>query len=114
MVNEYLIREGYAQSSSYPPDIKYQDRFVSAQKLAREESKGLWSSYCNNWEGKIPTTVLQQTQEPSQTSGSYVCNCSKTCEQMSSCAEAQYQLNTCGCSARDGDKDGIACDSDCQ
>jgi hypothetical protein len=44
----------------------------------------------------------------------YSCNCSKTCSQMSSCAEAQYQLNICGCSRRDGDKDGIACDSDCQ
>ena len=45
---------------------------------------------------------------------SYACNCSKTCKQMSSCAEAQYQLNVCGCSARDGDHDGVACDADCQ
>lgn len=41
----------------------------------------------------------------------YFCNCSKTCTQISSCAEAQYLLNTCGCSARDADHDGIACDS---
>ena len=46
--------------------------------------------------------------------GTYTCNCSKTCPQMSSCAEAQYQLNTCGCTARDADHDGIACDSQCQ
>lgn len=38
----------------------------------------------------------------------------KPCAQMSSCAEAQYQLNVCGCSKRDADKDGVACDSDCQ
>ncbi len=38
------------------------------------------------------------------------CNCSLTCTRMTSCAEAQYQLNSCGCSARDGDGDGIACD----
>lgn len=44
----------------------------------------------------------------------YTCNCSKTCSQMSSCAEAQYQLNVCGCSRRDGDGDGVACDADCQ
>jgi len=37
LVNEYLVREGYAQSSSYPPDIKYQDRFIEAQRQAREE-----------------------------------------------------------------------------
>ena len=56
------------------------------------------------------------TQSPSSggTGGSWACNCSKTCPNMSSCAEAQYQLNVCGCTARDADHDGIACDSDCQ
>jgi len=42
------------------------------------------------------------------------CDCSKTCSEMSSCEEAQYQLTTCGCSVRDGDNDGIACDKQCQ
>ena len=128
LVNEYLVREGYAQSSSYPPDVKYQDRFVEAQKQAREEKKGLWGDVCNTQstqtQQKITTStqttqqtttpVQTQTQPFNQTSGSYTCDCSKTCSQMSSCAEAQYQLNVCGCGARDADKDGIACDSDCQ
>lgn len=61
-----------------------------------------------------PTTAPQTYTAPVDTSGGYACNCSKTCSQMSSCAEAQYQLNTCGCSARDGDHDGVACDSQCQ
>ncbi len=51
---------------------------------------------------------------PQQPSSSYVCNCKKTCPQMSSCEEAQYQLNVCGCSQRDADHDGVACDADCQ
>jgi len=42
-VNEYLVKEGFAVSSSYPPDIKYQDKFVEAQRKAREENKGLWN-----------------------------------------------------------------------
>lgn len=42
MVNEYLVREGYATVSTYPPDVKHQDRFVHAQELAREEGRGLW------------------------------------------------------------------------
>lgn len=46
--------------------------------------------------------------------GGFSCNCAKTCPQMASCSEAQYQLNMCGCSQRDADHDGIACDSDCQ
>lgn len=42
MVNEELCRMGFAQSSSYPPDIKYQDRFVAAVQEAREAGRGLW------------------------------------------------------------------------
>lgn len=135
MVNEYLVREGYAQSSTYPPDVKYQDRFVEAQRRAREEEKGLWSSYCDNW-GKLPTSTpapvkgtqsqptsppiqppaqpITQPPQPPPDAGGYTCDCSKTCPQMSSCAEAQYQLNVCDCTRRDRDKDGIACDVDCQ
>lgn len=112
LVNEYLAREGYAQSSSYPPDIKYQERFVEAQRLAQAEGKGLWGDVC-----KIASPLSKVSPSPvvkKTTSGSYVCSCSKTCAQMSSCDEAQYQLTVCGCGARDADKDGIACDSDCQ
>lgn len=146
MVNEYLVREGYAQSSTYPPDVKYQDRFLEAQRRAREEKKGLWGDTCNPLQPvqtvqqaqsqnttttqstqnvPSPTVTIQPTQpiqqaqptsqtSTNQTSGGYTCNCSKTCPQMSSCEEAQYQLNVCGCKARDADKDGIACDADCQ
>jgi hypothetical protein len=62
----------------------------------------------------VPQQIyIAPTSPPAQqnNSGSYACDCSKTCTQISSCAEAQYLLNTCGCSARDGDHDGIACDS---
>ena len=52
--------------------------------------------------------------EPVNEGSGFTCNCSKTCPQMSSCAEAQYQLNVCNCKVRDGDSDGIACDNDCQ
>lgn len=135
LVNEYLVREGYAQSSSYPPDVKYQDRFVEAQRQAREEKKGLWGDIYNaqltqTQQAQQQTTtstqntqpIIKQTTTPAQTqaqpsnqtSGSYTCDCFKTCSQMSSCAEAQYQLNVCGCRARDADEDGVACDSDCQ
>lgn len=63
------------------------------------------------------TQPVQQTQpvvtQPApiiNTGGSYTCDCSKTCPEISSCAEAQYQLNVCGCKQRDADHDGIACD----
>ncbi|HEX7456582.1 MAG TPA: thermonuclease family protein, partial [Candidatus Nanoarchaeia archaeon] len=43
-VNETLVKEGYAFSSSYPPDIKYQDIFTKAEKEAQEADRGLWGS----------------------------------------------------------------------
>ena len=59
-----------------------------------------------------PKPLPTSTTVPQVGSGSaYTCNCSKTCKQISSCAEAQYQLNSCGCGVRDGDGDGIACDA---
>lgn len=67
----------------------------------------------------IKPMIQQPTTKPvepsnNSTGGGYACNCSKTCPNMNSCAEAQYQLNVCGCSARDSDDDGIACDAQCQ
>jgi micrococcal nuclease len=44
MVNEVLVREGYAQVATYPPDVKYVDRFLAAQKEAQEAHRGLWSA----------------------------------------------------------------------
>lgn len=62
----------------------------------------------------IPTsTPIPQVQQvvPPVSSGGFSCDCSKTCTEISSCTEAQFLLNSCGCSARDADRDGIACDS---
>ena len=42
MLNEVLIREGYAQVYTIPPNVKYQERFLEAQRYARENRKGLW------------------------------------------------------------------------
>lgn len=118
LINELLVRDGYAQSSSYPPDVKYQDRFVEAQRLAREENKGLWGNTCNSASPEpVKTTTTAQPVQPSQpvtqTSGNYTCNCSKSCTAITSCEEAYFQLNNCGCSARDGDGDGVPCESLC-
>ena len=47
MINEVLVREGFAEVSTFPPDVKYKDRFIAAQRLASEEKKGLWGPFCN-------------------------------------------------------------------
>ncbi len=43
-INLELVKQGFAYSYSYPPDIKYQDQFLKAQQEAREAKRGLWNS----------------------------------------------------------------------
>jgi micrococcal nuclease len=43
-INLELVKQGFAYSYSYPPDIKYQDQFVKAQQEAREAKRGLWNA----------------------------------------------------------------------
>lgn len=42
MLNEVLVKEGYAMASSYPPNVRYEERFRKAHRYAIENSKGLW------------------------------------------------------------------------
>lgn len=42
-VNDYLVRQGFAKSSSYPPDIKHQEEFRQAELEAGQNNRGLWS-----------------------------------------------------------------------
>lgn len=41
-VNDFLIREGYAKVLTIPPDVKFAEQFLDAQRKAREGSLGLW------------------------------------------------------------------------
>jgi micrococcal nuclease len=43
-INKKLVEEGYAQASTFPPDVKYSELFKESEKTARENRKGLWSS----------------------------------------------------------------------
>jgi len=42
-VNAELVKEGYAQVYTFPPNVKYTDLFLALQKEARENQRGLWS-----------------------------------------------------------------------
>jgi micrococcal nuclease len=41
-LNASLVENGYAQVSTFPPNVKYVDLFLSLQKKARKHNKGLW------------------------------------------------------------------------
>jgi micrococcal nuclease len=54
MVNATLVREGYAQASAYPPDVKYQDVLSSLQSEAAGEGRGLWGTVCQSTPSPAP------------------------------------------------------------
>ena len=44
MFNAILVLQGYAQASTYPPDVKYADLFLKFQREARAANRGLWGA----------------------------------------------------------------------
>ena len=44
-VNAELLRQGYAQLLTIPPNVKHVDLFVQMQKEAREAGRGLWQKW---------------------------------------------------------------------
>lgn len=45
MVNEELVRQGWAMVLTIPPNVRYVDRFLRAQQDARKHRRGLWSGF---------------------------------------------------------------------
>jgi micrococcal nuclease len=42
-VNLELIRQGYANVYTVPPNLKYNEEFLAAEREAREQQRGLWA-----------------------------------------------------------------------
>lgn len=87
-VNLDLIKQGFAQSYSYPPDIKHQDQFIAAQKKAREAKAGLWSA-CSTGTGTTATFLLAPAEGTSD--GTCVIK-----GNISSSGEKIYHIPGCG------------------
>lgn len=48
-VNDYLVRNGFANAVTYPPDVKHEEQFQQAEKEAREKKSGFWGeTKCGN------------------------------------------------------------------
>jgi micrococcal nuclease len=43
LVNLELVRLGFAQVTTYPPDVRYVDALLDAQRAARAAGRGLWA-----------------------------------------------------------------------
>ncbi len=44
MLNEELVKGGYARTVVYPPDVKYRERFSVEEERAKRQHIGLWGA----------------------------------------------------------------------
>jgi len=97
-VNAELVRQGYANAATYPPDVAYADLFVQLEAEARAAGRGCWA---------VPTP----TPGAAWNCVGNIYNCSD----FSSCAEVMSYWHACpGDPSRlDGDHDGKPCETLC-
>lgn len=112
LVNKKLIEEGFGFEYTYKIPYKFKTEFKEAQKMAKSKKVGLWADgIC-----PTPTIIKINTTSPDKAeinNSNFVCDCNKSCTQISSCEEAYFQLNDCGCTIRDNDGDGVPCEGLC-
>lgn len=108
-VNRELVLQGFANSSSYPPDITCQDTFLAAERTALNNEAGFW---------KPTSTPLPVRSEPiipiAPPGGGCNCSIDYDCSDFSTQSQAQGCYNACGgnnWSRLDADYDGYACES---
>lgn len=66
MFNETLVREGYAEVATFPPNVKYEDRFIAAEDQAKAAGVGLWgpNGCATSGSAPEPTTPNAPAPEP--------------------------------------------------
>lgn len=62
MYNEVLVHDGYAQVATFPPDVKYQQWFLDAQRDARTANRGLWAACGSSHSAPLNQSGVSPTQ----------------------------------------------------
>jgi micrococcal nuclease len=88
-INVEMVKQGFAYSYSYPPDIKFQNQILQAQQEAEAGKRGLWSA-CPLKNTSTPTSPASTTSTTSINSG---CNIKGN---ISSAGEKIYHMEGCG------------------
>lgn len=65
-VNAELLVEGFAQVTTYPPDVRYVELYRDLQRQARQAGRGLWLA-CFGLSGETPPRIVPaEPGEPGQ------------------------------------------------
>ena len=121
LVNAELVRLGFAQAGTYPPDVKYTDVLLSAERAARDRGAGLWADaplYVNPIAQPIPTptsTPKLRPQPPARDCDpSYPDVCIPPAPPYLNCDDVPYDnIRVTGRDPHgfDGNNDGRGCES---
>lgn len=109
-VNYELVRQGYAQASTYPPDVACSEFLANAQSQAQAESTGLWSPVPT----PIPTTGDSRKGDSGNCSPSYPNVCIPPPPPDLDCGDIPYkrfQVLSPDPHNFDRDGDGIGCEN---
>lgn len=106
LFNARLLLDGYAQVSTFPPNVKYVDYFLPLQEEAREAGRGLWGLGEKSQAAPAPT---KGNCDPS-----YPTVCIVPPPPDLDCGDIPYRrFKVVGADPHrfDGDRDGIGCES---
>lgn len=108
LFNRTLVRRGFAQVYTFPPNVRYVERLLAAQRKARAESAGLWGACPLEPDEPAPG------QAPSGCDPNYSGACIPPYPPDLDCGDvAARDFSSTGSDPHgfDGDGDGIACES---
>ena len=126
LINRELVRLGFAQVATYPPDVKYADTvLLSAQQQARTEGIGLWGTQPTPVQTPratplppTPAPAAPRPLVPPTCEASYPGICIPIGSADLDCGEIQHRRFTVVWTVPnpdphgfDGDGDGIGCES---
>ena len=110
-VNLELVAQGYAQVSTYPPDVRYVHLYLAAQERARNGSLGLWG------EPPQPTSKPVDTESPQrgdECDAAYPTVCIPSPPPDLDCGQISFHnfaVRAPDPHRFDGDGDGIGCET---
>lgn len=119
LLNERLVREGYAALYTYPPDIAYVERIRTAQQAAVAEQTGLWGE-CGGTDtplnGPTPTAAADSGTDAGAPRSTAPVGVDRDCSDFATQDEAEAFYEAAGGPSvdphrLDSDGDGLACES---
>ena len=120
LINAELVRRGYAQAATDPPDVAFADLFGQLEQEAREAARGVWAEPTPIPASPTPpATPTPIPPAPPIPKPAPAWNCSGNrynCGDFASCEEVMSYWYACpgDPSWLDGDNDGRPCESLCR